>query len=40
MNEKTSDYDYFINKRTDRVYLSKSLDAKFPIKNEKGEIED
>ncbi len=40
MNEKTSDYDYFINKRTDRVYLSKSLDAKFPIKNEKGEIEE
>jgi len=40
MNEKVSDYEYFINKRTDRVYLSKSLDAKFPIKNEKGEIEE
>lgn len=40
MNEKTSDYEYFINKRTDRIYLSKSLDAKFPVKNEKGEIEE
>jgi hypothetical protein len=40
MNEKVSDFEYFKNKRTDRVYLSKSLDAKFPIKNDKGEIEE
>lgn len=40
MNEKISDYEYFINKRTDRVYLSKSLDAKFPIRKENGEIEE
>lgn len=40
MNEKVSDYEYFINKKTDRVYLSRSLDAKFPIKNENGEIEE
>lgn len=40
MNEKTTDYEYFINKRADRIYLSKSLDAKFPVKNENGEIEE
>lgn len=40
MKEEPTDYDYFMNKRTDKVYLSKSLDAKFHIKNDNGEIEE
>lgn len=32
------DYQYFKNKRNDRVYLSRSLDAKIPYKDESGEI--
>jgi hypothetical protein len=34
----TDDYEYFKNKRTDRVYLSRSLDQKIPYKDEDGEI--
>lgn len=40
MEDKPSDYDYFQNKRTDRVYLSRSLDAKFPVKTEDGQIKE
>lgn len=40
MTEGTTDYEYFINKKTDKVYLSKSLDAKLLSKNENGEIEE
>lgn len=40
MIEEPTDYDYFINKRTDKVYLSRALDAKFVTKNEVGEIEE
>jgi hypothetical protein len=40
MTEEPKEYDYFINKRTDKVYLSRSLDAKFLSKNEMGEIEE
>lgn len=36
----TDDYDYFQNKRDDRVYLSKSLIAKSYRKNEDGEVEE
>ena len=32
------DYDYFKNKRNDRVYLSRSLDDKIPYKDDNGEI--
>lgn len=32
------DYEYFKSKRTDRVYLSRSLDQKIPFKDEDGEI--
>ena len=34
----TDDYQYFKNKRNDRVYLSRSIDAKVPYKDESGEI--
>lgn len=40
MTEEPTDYEYFMNKRTDKVYLSKSLDAKFLIKNDNAEIEE
>jgi len=40
MTEEPTEYDYFINKRTDRVYLSRALDEKFLIKNETGEIKE
>lgn len=40
MIERTTDYEYFINKKTDKVYLSRSLDAKLLSKNENGEIEE
>lgn len=40
MKEEPTDYDYFTNKRTDRVYLSRSLDEKFLSKNEKGDLEE
>ncbi len=40
MTEEPTEYDYFINKRTDRVYLSRALDEKFLTKNEKGELEE
>lgn len=36
----TSDYEYFQNKRTDRVYLSKSLETKLTIRQENGKIEE
>ncbi len=36
----TTDFDYFKNKRTDRLYLSKSLDAKIAYKDESGEIKE
>lgn len=32
------EYEYFENKRTDRVYLSRSLDQKTPFKDENGEL--
>ena len=34
------DYEYFKNKRDDRVYLSRSLESKVSIKNENGDIEE
>ena len=34
------DYEYFKNKRNDRVYLSKSLSQKLHRKNEEGEVEE
>ncbi|MET4082689.1 hypothetical protein ABIB40_002649 [Pedobacter sp. UYP30] len=40
MTEEPTEYDYFKNKRTDKVYLSKALDAKFLFKNENDEIEE
>ncbi len=40
MTDEPTDYDYFMNKRTDKVYLSKSLDAKFLVKNDNDEIEE
>ncbi len=40
MEDKPTDYDYFKNKRSDRIYLSKSLDQKFPYKTEAGEIKE
>ncbi|GAB2612115.1 Shedu immune nuclease family protein [Belliella aquatica] len=36
--DEPSELDYFLNKRTDRVYLSRSLDDKFLQTNEKGEV--
>lgn len=39
MTEEPSEYEYFINKKTDKVYLSRTLDAKLFVKNENGEIE-
>ncbi|MHB1331168.1 MAG: Shedu immune nuclease family protein [Sulfuriferula sp.] len=36
----TDDYEYFKNKRTDRVYLSKSVSQKQYKKNDNGEIEE
>lgn len=32
------DYEYFKNKRSERVYLSRSLDQKIPYKDDDGEI--
>jgi len=40
MIDEPTDYDYFINKRTDKVYLSRALDTKFVSENEMGEIEE
>ncbi len=40
MSKNVSGYKYFINKRTDRVYLSKSLDNRFSKENENGEIKE
>lgn len=37
---ETTDFEYFKNKRTDRLYLSRSLDAKIPYKDENGEIKE
>jgi hypothetical protein len=34
------DYDYFSNKRQDRVYLSKSLENRSFHKSGKGEVEE
>ncbi|QYH38972.1 DUF4263 domain-containing protein [Algoriphagus sp. NBT04N3] len=36
--EEPTELDYFLNKRSDKVYLSRSLDTKFLHKNEVGEI--
>jgi hypothetical protein len=36
----TSDYDYFQNKRADRVYLSKSMDQKYSVELENGQIQE
>ncbi len=38
MSEK--DFEYFSNKRTDRIYLSKSIEAKIPYKDDNGEIKE
>jgi predicted transcriptional regulator len=38
MNDKPSDYEYFLNKRTDRLYLSKSLETKLVFKDDDGMI--
>lgn len=38
MTEEPTDYNYYINKRTDKVYLSKSLESRFSIKSDNGEI--
>lgn len=40
MSSDSTDYDYFKNKRTDRIYLSKSLEGKSFQKNSEGEIEE
>lgn len=40
MNSDNTDYDYFKNKRTDRVYLSKSLEGQSFQNNSEGEIEE
>jgi hypothetical protein len=34
----TDDYEYFENKRSDRIYLSRLLEQKIPYKDEDGEI--
>lgn len=34
------DYDYFVNKRSDRIYLSKLIEAKIISKNDAGEIKE
>ena len=36
----SNDYEYFKNKRTDRIYLSRSLSSKHYKKNDAGEVED
>jgi predicted transcriptional regulator len=38
MAKELTDFDYFINKKTDTIYLSKSLPAKVYVRNEEGEI--
>ncbi|MFL0169701.1 Shedu immune nuclease family protein [Tenacibaculum maritimum] len=38
MPKELTDFDYFINKKTDTIYLSKSLSTKVYEKNENGEI--
>ncbi|WP_407265279.1 Shedu immune nuclease family protein [Tenacibaculum maritimum] len=38
MPKELTDFDYFINKKTDAIYLSKSLSTKVYEKNENGEI--
>ena len=38
MAKEITDFDYFINKKTDTIYLSKSLPAKVYERNEDGEI--
>jgi len=40
MSNDNTDYDYFKNKKTDRVYLSRSLEGKTLQKNSEGEIEE
>ncbi len=40
MEEIVSDYEYFSNKRSDRVYLSKSLSAKLFLRDDKGEVKE
>lgn len=40
MEETVSDFEYFSNKRSDRVYLSKSLSAKLFLKDDIGEIKE
>lgn len=34
----TDDYEYFKNKRTDRVYLSKTLENRIPVNDDEGNI--
>ena len=40
MEETVSDFEYFSNKRSDRVYLSKSLSTKLFLKDDKGEVKE
>lgn len=40
MTDQSTDFDFFINKKTDKIYLSKSLDQSFYSKNDKDEIEE
>ena len=40
MTEETTEYDYFKGKRTDKVYLSRTIESKSLTKSENGEIEE
>ena len=40
MEDRPSDMEYFKKKRTDRVYLSRSLDEKFFLKDENGNLKE
>lgn len=40
MTEEPKEYEIFINKRTDRIYISKSFDAKQLSINENRKIEE
>ena len=40
MAEEQKEYEFFINKRTDRIYVTRSFDTKMLSKNENGKIEE
>lgn len=40
MEEELTDYDYFTNKRTDKIYLSRSIDTFFSYKDEMGDVKE